>query len=163
MSGNIFRKSIQYLSKWEPMNPYVDVKTTLIASAIAGIISSYLAYRRGKNPILWFLIGMLFGFFGVFALFFATTSKKQETPTLKAIEPEPYLVGPSNKLWYYLDTSHTQVGPISYNGITSAWKEGKVAPTTFVWHEDLIDWKPLKDLIASKNSQPTNSQPVTNS
>ena len=45
-----------------------DLSTTLLVSSAAGLISGYLAYRRGKNPILWFLVGALFGLFGVFGL-----------------------------------------------------------------------------------------------
>jgi hypothetical protein len=130
-----------------------DLPTTLLISSAAGLISSYLAYRGGKNPILWFLVGVLFGFFGVFALFFSGHFKKKKpAPPNNGIEPKPYLLGPSNKFWYYLDASGTQVGPMSYNGMTTAWKDGRVPITAFVWHEELIDWQPLQDLIRLENS-----------
>jgi len=135
------------------MAPF-DLSTTLLVSSAAGLISSYLAYRRGKNPLLWFLVGALFGLFGVFALFFSGyIKKKPPTPVAKVIEPKPYLFGPANKFWYYLDASGTQVGPVSYNGMTTAWKDGTVPVTAFVWHEDLTDWKTLQDLIRLEGIQ----------
>lgn len=131
-----------------------DLPTTLLVSSAAGLISSYLAYRRGKNPILWFLVGALFGLFGVFALFFSGhLRRKQPTPVPKVAEPQPYLFGPTNKFWYYLDASGTQIGPVSYNGITTAWKNGTVPATAFVWHEDLGDWQTLQNLIRVEGVQ----------
>jgi hypothetical protein len=130
-----------------------DVKTTLLVSSIAGLISGYLAYRRGKSPIFWFFIGLLFGFFGVFALFFSTNKRKQSSPSPQAKRPEPYLFGPSNKFWYYLDATNTQVGPMSYNGMANAWKQGVLPPSAFVWHEDLAEWKPLQELIRTESGE----------
>ena len=129
------------------MAPF-DLSTTLLVSSVAGLLSSYLAYRRGKNPILWFLVGALFGMLGVFALFFSGHFKKKQAASVaKLAEPKPYLAGPTNKFWYYLDAAGTQVGPLSYNGMTAAWKEGTVPVTAFVWHEDLTDWQALQDLV----------------
>lgn len=117
----------------------------LFASGVIGLISAYLAHRRGKNPITWFMIGFFFGLLGVFAIFFVPQDKKQPVPAAT-----PYITGPNDKVWYYLDSANAQVGPMSYNALASAWQQGAVLPTNFVWHEELPEWKPLKDLIATK-------------
>ncbi len=121
----------------------------LIGGAIMGLLTSYIAYRRGRNLYLWFAIGFLFGIFGVMGIFFATRNKKKEIPIASepVPVPQPIIVGPIDKFWYYLDPAHVQQGPMSHDALTSAWREGKITPNTYVWHEDLSDWKPLQELV----------------
>lgn len=118
--------------------------TMLLVAAVIGTISAYLAFKQGKNPYLWFAIGFFFGVLGVFAMFFAS-SKKKPIPAPK--QPFFRLEGPNDKFWYYLDPSHTQQGPMSKDAITIAWKAGKISPSTFIWHEELSEWKPLKESL----------------
>ncbi len=132
------------------MHSMFDVKTTLLVSGVAGLISGYLAYKRGKNPIFWFIIGTLFGLLGVFAFFFLAKPKKQPAPQPEVRQPEPYIHGPADKFWYYLDASHSQIGPLSYNGLKSGWRQGTIPQSAFVWHEDLTDWTPLRELIRTE-------------
>lgn len=119
--------------------------TMLIMAAVIGTISAYLAFKREKNPYLWFAIGFLFGIFGIFAMFFASSSKKK--PLAAPKQPSFSIEGPSDKFWYYLDPAHNQQGPMSKDAITLAWKAGKLNPSTFVWHEELPEWKPLKESL----------------
>ncbi|MDE3045192.1 MAG: DUF4339 domain-containing protein [Verrucomicrobiota bacterium] len=132
-----------------------DLTTAVLASTAVGLLSAYIAHRRGRNPLGWFAIGFFFGLLGILAIFFAPPSRKEkekEMPSqpIKPV-PKPYLFGPINKFWYYLDPSHQQVGPMSYEAVSNAWKEGKISPKTFVWNEDLEEWKPLQDLIRLQN------------
>jgi vacuolar-type H+-ATPase subunit I/STV1 len=117
--------------------------STVFASILFGMVSSYIAYSRKKNPFLWFFIGLVFGIFGFFALFLASP-KKNLKKTLPP--PRPILQGPKDKFWFYLDTTHQKVGPISYNAIGKALEQGQISKTTYVWHEDLTDWKQLEEL-----------------
>jgi len=126
-----------------------DTPSLILASSAVGLISGYLAHKRGKNPLLWFILGFLFGIFGLFAVFFAPQPKKKRTP--RPTTPQPYLDGPIGRFWYYLDAAHTQMGPMSYDLITKAWKNGTVSPATLVWHEEMTDWRPLQELIKLKN------------
>ncbi|MES2272677.1 MAG: DUF4339 domain-containing protein [Chlamydiota bacterium] len=130
------------------MTPFSLNTYALIGACLIGALSSYLAYRRGKNPYLWFFIGFLFGIFGIMAIFFAPSKKKIPTlpPELKD-EPILTISGPKDKFWYYLDSAHQKQGPMSYNALTFQWKEGKVDLSTFVWNEELVDWKPLQELV----------------
>ncbi len=124
----------------------LSISPLMIAIAfLIGIISAYLSWKRGKNPYLWFTIGFMFGLVGVFAVFFLG---KNKTPT-KELPKEPVFTiqGPTNKFWYYLDPSHQQKGPLSKDALTAAWKEGKVDLSTFIWHEELSEWKPFKEIL----------------
>lgn len=127
-----------------------NMTTAVVASSFVGLLSAYLANRRGRNPFGWFAIGFFFGLFGILAIFFIPPSKKEEI-AIAPIEPKPYLFGPIHKFWYYLDKTHQQIGPMSYDALSRAWKEGAIPPSTFVWNEDLEEWKPLQDLIRMQN------------
>lgn len=65
-------------------------------------------------------------------------------------EPQPYIEGPIDRFWYYLDQGREQRGPMSHEALTRAWKKGEVATSTLVWHEHLANWKQLQDLIKYK-------------
>jgi len=123
-----------------------DAPALFLASSAVGLISGYLAHKRGKNPLVWFVLGFLFGIFGLFAIFFSPKRTQAPRPTT----PKPYLEGPIGRFWYYLDAAHKQVGPMSYDLMTKAWKNGTVSPATLVWHEEMTDWRPLQELIKLK-------------
>jgi hypothetical protein len=120
----------------------------LVSATLCGGVSSYLAYKRGRNPFTWFAIGFLFGVFGIFAFFFASPPRKP----IPVPKPEPVLTihGPSDKFWYYLDLQNQQQGPMSLEGLKGAWKQGKVDLATYIWHEELTDWKPLKEVLKTE-------------
>ncbi len=127
-------------------NPFSPVM--LLTAAVMGTLSAYLAKKRGKNPYLWFALGFFFGIFGIFALFFTSGAKK--IPTQMPKQPVLRIEGPSDKFWYYLDPTHNQQGPMSRDALTEAWKSGKIDLSTFVWHEELPEWKPLKDTLKTE-------------
>jgi hypothetical protein len=131
------------------MNMDMDIHFSpviIVGGLIMGAISAYLAHKREKNPYKWFVIGFLFGIFGVFAFFFATERKKQTNPVVA--QPILKIQGPIDKFWYYIDPLRQQQGPMSRDALNLAWKEGKVDLSTYVWHEDLPEWKPLKETLA---------------
>lgn len=132
-----------------PFQFYQEHPLLLVASFLIGIASGYYARRRGQNPLLWFAIGFFFGLLGVLVCFFLSGRKKKEAPEPKPA-PQPYIEGPTDRYWYFLDAERQQKGPMSLDALSRAWKEGEVAPTTYVWHEALDNWKPLNELIKVK-------------
>lgn len=109
-----------------------------------GAISAYLAYRQKRNPYFWFAAGLFLGALGILAFFFIP--KQVQEP--KEV-PGPILNGPVDKLWYYLDEERQQKGPMSFDALSRALKEGKVKLENYVWHEELPEWKPLKEFTSS--------------
>lgn len=123
----------------------------IAVSLISGTVCAYLAHRGKKNPYLWFVIGAAFGIFGIFFLFFMPKSKpKAQEEPIKTIDITP-TVPPENQtpFWYYLTPDNTQQGPISFEGLKAAWKEGKVSPQTYVWNETLKEWVPFSQFLPS--------------
>lgn len=122
---------------------------TFLMSTLFGLMASYFAVRRKRNPYLWFSVGFIFGIFGLCAFFIAPQKKrgrrKGQLPKREA-RPAPILQGPSDKFWFYLDTNHAQVGPISYSAILKALNLGQISKNTYVWHENLDEWKKAEDL-----------------
>lgn len=118
-----------------------------VFAAIAGIISAYVAAKRGKNPYLWFALGCLFGILGIFAILVAFPPKRKPAATK---QPTWRIDGPTDKFWYYLDPANQQHGPMSRDALTIAWKSGKLTPTTYVWHEDLPNWKTLQETLKAE-------------
>jgi hypothetical protein len=128
---------------------HIPISPLMIVSALAmGSISAYLASKKGKNPYTWFAVGFLFGIFGIFAIFFVGGKKKP----IAAPPPVPVLTihGPTDKFWYYLDPAHKQQGPMSRDALTTAWRTGTVHLETYVWHEEMTDWKPLKETLKAE-------------
>lgn len=125
-----------------PLSP-----TALLIAAGIGALSAYIAHRRGRNPYIWFFVGFIFGILGIMAIFFAPSGKKKAAAAPIDAKPEPTIQGPKDKFWYYLDLSNQQQGPMSHDALTLAWKDGTVNSATLVWHEDLTDWKPLKETL----------------
>jgi hypothetical protein len=39
---------------------------------------------------------------------------------------------------------------MSRDALSAAWKEGKIDLTTYVWHEELTEWKPLRDTLKAE-------------
>ena len=127
--------------------PALFTPLTLCAALLTGCLGAFLAKRRGRNPYNWFFIGFFFGVLGTLTIFFAPN--KKQLPAVATEPPLPTIQGPLNKFWYYLDGSHNQIGPMSHQSLTTEWRQGKISATTYVWHEELPEWKLLKDLFTS--------------
>jgi hypothetical protein len=123
----------------------------IISAVVIGGIAAFLAYKRGRNPYAWFAIGFFFGVLGIFALFFSPSKKAQTSPVLPASIPILSISGPADKFWYYIDPQNEKQGPMSRDAINLAWQEGKVDLSTFIWHEELTDWKLLKDTLKAES------------
>ena len=114
-----------------------------IFALIFGASAAYLARKNQKNPYTWFFIGFFFGLIGLFFLFFLPKIRKP----LKKPDPGPLFRGPSDKLWFYLDPNHKQVGPVSSKAIGDAITKGNLSTNSYVWHEELSEWKQVKEFI----------------
>src|SRR5690606_7019087 len=118
--------------KFMQSSPYAFI----LAGLFAGVVSAFFAYRTERNPYLWFVLGFVFGIFGVFAFFFASRKEKPQQQKI----PVFAIRGPKDKFWYYLDHTNQQQGPMSHDALSRIWKQGKIHFSTYVWHEDLKEW-----------------------
>ncbi len=122
---------------------------------VFGAVSAYFAKIRGKNPYLWFFLGMLFGVFGLLYLFFTPKPKRgeqTESPTDgKTIDISPAYDPKFNEIfWYYLDPENKQYGPMSFEALYRLYRDANISKKTFVWNESLESWKPLDEFILTE-------------
>lgn len=129
------------------MHPYITVGIWFLLGAICG----YLAHKKGKNPYIWFFIGLFFGALGILALYVFGRTKKQAKKEEPHVQYEPLVINPKANptpltLWYYLNHQHQQCGPVSFSGLKNEIQEGTITSSTYVWSEELDNWKQIKDI-----------------
>lgn len=124
-------------------------------------ICSKIAKRKGRDPITWFYIGFFLGLLGVVIIALLPSREFQNLSYQKAAashsldDPDetPITIGPDpiyeeirRKNWYYLDTHQTQFGPMSFEAFKAAYLEGRINLASYVWNEEMADWKKLQEL-----------------
>ncbi|MCH9703445.1 MAG: DUF4339 domain-containing protein [Chlamydiae bacterium] len=118
----------------------------LLFSGVMGLLCSHLAKKRGKRPLVWFLMGFLFGIFGLILLYivptFSTQEKRAAYKPLKPVERSDAWI----HMWYYMDGSHEQAGPLEFPEFIEKVKSNAVQRDSLVWSEGMKDWKKLSDL-----------------
>ena len=113
-----------------------------------------MAAKRGRNPTLWFFLGVVLGLIAVVVLYFLprtqTLAPANGAPMQKAAipntPPEEISDHPPEKLWYYLDSEKAQFGPMSFYALQGAWDDDKITASTYIWNEDMENWARLESL-----------------
>lgn len=117
-------------------------------ATLMGILSAFLANKRGRHRYGWFLIGFLLGLIGIALLFLLPKIKPQETnspqPRERNLPISQKII--EDKLWYYLDNAHKQHGPVGQSYLVNELRGKRLSENTYVWNEDLTEWKKIKDL-----------------
>lgn len=132
---------------------------TFIVSILMGFYASNVAKKKNKSQDFWFWMGFIFGIFGVLYLMFFVKKEEKKQP-FKASKT-PFLLNLQRKdkniLWYYVDND-AQNGPISLYALSEKYQKGKVSPSTFVWNEEMQDWKKIEEILVNKI--PSSNTPV---
>jgi hypothetical protein len=144
----------------------MDLFITFLLLALMGFVTAMLAEQRGRNPSLWFILGLFGGILALAALFLMDSKVHDRQEKDKAIDLKASLgsseevreefSNPKSKLekhlswedgvWFYLDKDNKQRGPIDYMDLFLAWEDGTITSESFVWHESMTEWKPLGQL-----------------
>lgn len=148
-----------------PSQTETNLFLSFLVLLIIASLTAYYANRKGRNPVLWFIIGVLFGIFAplILMLFPPVKNKEsdQELPTMTILNPDPSLQyapetppSPSelkrqqeeDKLWYYLDQDHQQMGPVSIIALRELWNRGQLELNSYVWSEGMQQWEKVDNL-----------------
>ena len=144
----------------------IELYLPLAVSILFSYFSLRLAYKRGRNPWLWAVLGLLFGFWSLIILYFLPKryqkkiyqiQKKKRQEALLTQEEKIFFTFPYNFkiFWYYLDDEEAIQGSMSFFRLKDLWIQKKIKPSTYVWNEKMEDWKQIKDLMISKKHLPT--------
>lgn len=126
----------------------MEIVLVLLSWAVFGGAASFFASKRGRDPLIWFLIGLFLGVLGLLILFLLPPLKLEEEPVdleviTSSIIPQPELYV---KEWFYLGPDRKQIGPIPFHALKAVWIEGKMSEATLVWSDGMEKWQTIKDL-----------------
>ena len=152
----------------------VNILFLAFVCAIQGALSAHFAQRRGRDPLIWFFLGILFGLIALIVLFYlppATAEKpvgpvetsgsfsdaKMDAATSWANslpaddEEEQAILAPEDipiaqRDWFYLDTNRQQQGPVPLADLLQALKQGELNAESYLWSEGMDDWKRAKEI-----------------
>lgn len=136
------------------MTTWPQTIVALILLLSIGGITAYFAEKRGRNPSIWFFLGMLFGVFGLILLFILPVSREETEknsaeipPEIKKIvaEPEPLPVI-EEKQWFYLDQKKQQFGPVLASQVQALLDKGELTSGSYVWSQGMAGWKKVGEL-----------------
>jgi hypothetical protein len=145
----------------------MEIFLAFVLSLLFAWLTSHFAKKQGRDPIIWFLIGLVLGVFGLFILFLLP-NKNEEKEIEEAvpvdIDPnavnstlidaeQPMTIKPEidellDKQWYYLDSAHQQQGPIGIKLLKHFFLEEKINKSTHVWSEEMPEWKTIEEMVA---------------
>jgi hypothetical protein len=124
---------------------------------LIGIACAYFAYQKGRDPYIWFAIGIFLGIFGLLLLIILPAKSEEQDSASKAhatssiiIDALPEAGRPHHdflvKDWFYIDQTRQQTGPISFDQLKALWISRKITPSTFAWSEGMPEWKKIQEL-----------------
>ena len=131
---------------------------------VFGIITSNVASTKGRDPFIWFFLGILGGWIALLVVFLLPAVEERlegtipqdpisEDPevgqvidvTSTAEEMEPVAVEEEDATWFFLNEEHEQQGPVTESKLQELFDEGKLSETSYVWRDGMEEWKPLKE------------------
>lgn len=125
----------------------MDILLLIILLGIAWY-TSQIAERKGRSPLGWFILGFLFGLFGLAAIYFVPPLKRSSDPN--TIEVEPVIIEKTPKFdtekWYYLDLERKQQGPFSFQELQNLWVKRTIGVQTYVWCASMSGWKRIGEI-----------------
>ena len=131
-----------------------------------GVATAYVAKQRGRDPIAWFVVGLLLGLIGLIIVFLLPVSNEDETgqsdqkdrkPSLPtsatpAISQNPLPNGYLYKQWFFLTVDREQKGPLAFDELKEEWLRGSIKNDSYVWCEEMLEWHTVEELKLFENS-----------
>jgi hypothetical protein len=140
------------------MKIFIHLILIIAIWTLVGLATAYFARQRGRDPYIWFAIGVCFGVLGLLLLILLPSVSEGETRPQDDQTPQPPVIieaAPAEaachhdyliKEWFCIDKAHQNLGPMHFNLLKTLWKDGKVDSHTFVWCEGMPEWKRIENL-----------------
>ncbi len=118
-----------------------------------GAAAAYYGQIKGRDPILWFVLGALFGAFSLIVLFFLPTLELSRVPVEAEVVIDEPAGPPSPRFrdWFFMDEGNLQQGPVTYTVLQRKIFDGKLNGNTLVWSEGMGGWTKIEDLDELKD------------
>ena len=112
-----------------------------------GLLASHFAKKRGRRPLVWFFLGLFLGIISIGMLLLLPkptqrSSSQRPAPALVPLKKSDSWL----KLWYYMDPTHNQQGPLEFPDLIKKWKERGLSERSYIWGEGMPEWRRLSDL-----------------
>lgn len=143
---------------------------SMVCWLLIGAATAHFAKQRGRDPTIWFFIGILLGLLGLILVFIMPAlngTQTQQSPSgsggtdsisrpssqAESVKEEHSL--PRHdffvKDWFYLDDARKQQGPVPFDTLKREWKEERIGHATFIWSEGMDNWKKIGDFSELKD------------
>lgn len=135
---------MSYRLKYIPVMGIMQLLNLILFWVFFGCVASYLAKRRGRNPLAWFFLGLFLGVLGILLVVILPNRLHQPRtpPPLPRLQRSDAWL----KMWYYLDPSHVQQGPLEFPDFAKLRRENHLSESSLIWGEGMKEWKQLADL-----------------
>lgn len=133
----------------------MQVFLSIVFWLLMGCATAYFANQRGRDPLVWFMLGMLLGLFGLLLLFLLPPVADEEGPAGEAeyallqkqegvpvIQSHDYMI----KEWYYYDTSRQMQGPVRAETLKNLWSDGLLTEESYIWSEGMDNWTRIENI-----------------
>lgn len=118
-----------------------------------GTICAVIAKQKGRDPVAWYVLGMLFCLLALIVLLLLPSLPPQqdveenEDQKLAGIKLQE-LVEKSYQQneWFYIGKERNTQGPVGFSFLKKIWEEGGISANSFVWSEGMQKWERIKDL-----------------
>ncbi|MGA8165319.1 MAG: DUF4339 domain-containing protein [Waddliaceae bacterium] len=132
----------------------MQILFSIILWILFGCATAYFAQQRGRDPTIWFFVGMLLGLIGLLILFILPSYSENESLQELQVTPDSVKTVPEETVfdygdkqeWYYLDNQRTQIGPVTFDVLKKKWEQGNITKETFLWSEGMSNWQAVGDL-----------------
>ncbi len=117
---------------------------SIIFWAACGLTCAVWAEKKGKNPYLWFLVGLFFSVAGVVIAYFKLRHKTPLQPAKQL--PDRFPVSENygkTRLWFIIEKNNEVSGSMSFYALKKKFDEKLIDESTYVWTEALPDWQRL--------------------
>jgi hypothetical protein len=124
---------------------------SIVLWILIGACSAYYAQIKGRDPITWFVVGMLLGLFSLIILYFLPPLEQKIEPAepleeIAASEPLSYQRDCRFRDWFYLDQTHNPKGPLSFYALRELWHSKNISPQTLVWSDGFSSWSKIEEV-----------------
>lgn len=131
---------------------------SIILWLLVSTATAYFANQRGRDPLVWFMIGMLLGFLGLLLLFLLPPVQEGEAGVQEIensfLEPKTDSIPAASsysheyliKEWFYYDSEKNRQGPVRFEDLHDLWKAGVINDSTFVWSDGMVNWQKIEEI-----------------